>query len=216
MQWLLRAFCGGANLIDKIHCSTKIGNDVNKYLIALLDHVSRQTDDLPNTISKEEYDAVRVNFDGYPDWYVGLVGFCASYNSKWFGGYANNVRTKIGTIRNYTDEAIRNLKKQAPALKDIIFVTGDFRNLEVSNMVIYCDPPYKATTKYGTPEFPYDDFYAWCKRMAAKNVVLISEYQMPEDDFECIWQGKLKCTLDKNSRTDRIEKLYICKGGKHD
>lgn len=46
--------------------------------------------------------------------------------------------------------------------------------------------------------------------MSKNNVVLISEYWMP-NDFECIWEGKLKCTLDKDSRTDKIEKLFICK-----
>ena len=206
----LEPFVGGANMIDKIKCPCKIGNDVHKYLIALLDHVSETTDDLPDTITEEEYNAVRTNPSNYPDWYVGLVGFCASYNGKWFGGYANGVKTKIGTIRNYTDEAIRNIKKQAPKLKGIFFVCGDFWKLGVGHMVIYCDPPYRDTTKYATSDFDYDKFYAWCKEMAKTNIVLISEYWMPEDGFECIWEGKLKCTLDKASRTDKTEKLYRC------
>ena len=29
-------FVGGANIIDKIKCENKYGNDINKYLIALL------------------------------------------------------------------------------------------------------------------------------------------------------------------------------------
>lgn len=47
--------------------------------------------------------------------------------------------------------------------------------------------------------------------MSKNNIVLTSEYWMP-DDFECIWQGNLKCTLDKNSRTDKVEKLFKWKG----
>lgn len=68
---------------------------------------------LPDEITKEEYDVVRKSFqtgDGkYPDWYIGAVGFLASYNGKFFGGRAGIVKTKIGTIRNYYDEAKRNL-----------------------------------------------------------------------------------------------------------
>ena len=41
----LEPFVGGANMIDKIKCPCKIGNDVHKYLIALLNHVSETTDD---------------------------------------------------------------------------------------------------------------------------------------------------------------------------
>lgn len=208
----LEPFVGGANMIDKIRCTHKYGSDAHKYLIALLLHVQRDVSDVPDTITKDEYDAVRANITTYPNWYVGLVGFCASYNAKWFGGYANEVKTKVGTVRNYTDEAIRNLKKQAQYLKDIEFSCRTFQecNPNISDFVIYCDPPYRDTTKYSTSDFDYEKFYAWCKEMAKTNIVLISEYWMPEDGFECIWEGKLKCTLDKSSRTDKTEKLYRC------
>ena len=200
-------------MIDKIKCPCKIGNDSHKYLIALLAHASDSIDDIPDTITKEEYNAVKTNPDIYPNWYVGLVGFCASYNGKWFGGYANGVKTKIGTVRNYTDEAIKNLKKQAPKLKDTMFICGDFRKLCVGNMVIYADPPYRDTTKYAVDNFPYNEFYFWCKDMVKRgNIVLVSEYWMPEDGFQCIWSGELKCTLDKSSRSNNVEKLQLCKG----
>lgn len=209
----LEPFVGGANMIDKIRCYRKCGSDTHPYLIALLKHVQQTTDDLPDTITEDEYNAVKINPSNYSDWYVGLVGFCASYNGKWFGGYANGVKTKIGTVRNYTDEAIRNIKKQAPNLKGIQFFCNDYAEVkpsEIKRYVIYCDPPYRDTTKYATGGFDYDRFYAWCKEMAKTNIVLISEYWMPEDGFECIWEGKLKCTLDKASRTDKTEKLYRC------
>nr|DAZ67897.1 MAG TPA: DNA adenine methylase [Caudoviricetes sp.] len=205
----LEPFVGGANMIDKIKCPCKIGNDIHKYLIALLNHVSETTDDFPDTITEEEYNAVRINPSNYPDWYVGFVGFC-TFGAKWFGGYPRSFKADGVTPRDIANEAIRNIKKQAPKLKGTIFVCGDFWKLSASNMVIYCDPPYRDTTKYATSDFDYDKFYAWCKEMAKTNIVLVSEYWMPEDGFECIWEGKLKCTLDKSSRIDKTEKLYRC------
>lgn len=68
-------FVGGANMIDKINCTNKYGSDIHPYLIALLSHVQQTTDDLPETITEDEYKAVRLHKDKYPDWYVGLVGF---------------------------------------------------------------------------------------------------------------------------------------------
>ena len=110
-------FVGGANVITKIKSNHRYGVNNNKYLIALLNKMTNNVkmgiDDVPDTISRQEYENVKNNKDEYEDWYVGLVGFCATYNGKFFGSYANNVKTKIGTIRNYTDEAIRNLKKQS-------------------------------------------------------------------------------------------------------
>ena len=77
-------FVGGANMIDKIKCEYKYGTDKHKYLIALLRHVQHTVDDLPNTITEDEYKAVNANPNNYSDWYVGLVGFC-SFGGKWWG-----------------------------------------------------------------------------------------------------------------------------------
>lgn len=151
-------------MIDKIKFSHKYGSDSHKYLIALLRHVSETTEDLPDTITEDEYTAVRTNPNTYADWYVGLVGFCASYNAKWFGGYANGVTTKIGTVRNYTDEAIRNIKKQAPTLEGIRFACQNYADCSVDRFVIYCDPPYRYTTKYATGGFDYDKFLCLVQR----------------------------------------------------
>ena len=203
--------CGGANMIDKIKCEHKFGSDIHPYLIALLKQAQIDTSVFPTTITEQEYKTVRANPKNYPDWFVGLVGFCASYNGKWWGGYANGVKTKIGTIRNYTDEAIKNLVKQASNLKDIHFECKSFEACNnVKGFVIYCDIPYQNSTKYATDDFPYEKFYSWCKKMSQNNIVLISEYFM-SDDFECIWSKELKCTLDKNSRTDKIERLFRVK-----
>lgn len=205
-------FCGGANMIDKIKCENRFGSDIHPYLIALLKQAQVDTSAFPKTISEEEYKSVRSNPQNYPDWYVGLVGFCASYNAKWFGGYANNVKTKQGIIRNYTDEAIRNLVKQAPNLKGIHFDCRSFeQSAKASNFVIYSDIPYQSSTKYATDDFPYERFYDWAREMSKDNIVLVSEYWMP-NDFECIWSKTLKCTLDKSSRTDKVEKLFKWKG----
>ena len=106
--------------------------------------------------------------------------------------------------------------KQAPNLKGIKFNCCDFRTIkDIKGFVIYCDPPYKNVAKYSTGEFPYEEFYDWCRKMSKDNIVLISEYNMP-DDFECIWEKEYKCLLYSNKQSDdvknnRVEKLFIYK-----
>lgn len=209
-QKYFEPFVGGGNIIDKIKAEKKIGYDIHPYLIALLKQAQKDYSVFPITISKDEYTSVKNNPDNYPMWYVGLVGFCASYNGKWFGGYANEVKTKINTVRYYTDESIRNLIKQAPNLNGIKFYCRDYHDANPKRYVIYCDPPYRDTTKYATEDFDYDKFYEWCKKMAKDNIVLISEYWMPKE-FECIWSKEIKCHLDINGVQDKIEKLFICR-----
>ena len=94
----------------------------------------------------------------------------------------------------------------------------DFRDIpkdEIKGYVIYCDPPYRGTTKYKTEPFPYDEFYEWVKEMSIHNTVLISEYWMP-DDFECIWQKETTTQINSKRKANdennmRVEKLYTYK-----
>lgn len=205
-------FVGGANIIDKINCKNRYGSDIHKYLIALLKQAQIDTSVFPKTISEEQYKLVRANSENYPNWYVGLVGFC-SFVGKWWGGYPRGYKNDKATPRDICNETIRNLIKQAPRLKDIHFKCCDFRdiNKNIKGYVIYEDIPYKDTTKYATEQFSYEEFYDWCRMMSQNNIVLISEYNMP-DDFECIWSKDLMCTLDKNSRTNKVEKLWKWRG----
>ena len=102
--------------------------------------------------------------------------------------------------------------KQAPLLKDITFKCCSFEEYQgIEGYVIYCDPPYAGTTPY-KQNFDYDKFYNWCRKIGEKNIVLVSEYAMP-DDFECIWQKEMMCTLDSNRKENdkkniRVEKLF--------
>ena len=211
----LEPFVGGANIIDKINCNNRIGCDIHKQLIALLNKVKDSIDDIPDFISEEEYRKVKDNKEKYEDWYLGLVGFCASFGAKYWGGYARSKSDKYDGIKS--EMAIRNLKKQAQSLKGINFINCDFRDIpkdKIKGYVIYCDIPYKNATKYKTDKFPYEEFYQWANEMAKDNIVLISEYNMPEI-FKCIWQKEINVsfcsTRKENDKKDkRIEKLFLC------
>lgn len=215
----LEPFVGGANMIDKIKCSNKIGCDIHKQLIALLNYVKDTSNKLPSTITEDQYTDVRDNKDKYDDWYVGLVGFCGTFGAKYFGGYARGFKADKITPRDIPSEGIRNLENQRKNLQGIKFINCNFLDLpkeKIKNYVIYCDIPYRGTLKYEVETFPYDEFYKWAKEMAKNNTVLISEYDMPNDDFECIWQKETKCSIDSNKASgdvsqNRIEKLFKVK-----
>lgn len=200
-------------MIDKIKCKKRIGCDIHKQLIALLQYAQLHEEDLPERILEDEYKMVQANKKEFPDWYVGLVGFCASFGAKYFGGYARD--SKSDNSGKWSAGAIKNLKNQLPKIKDVEFRNICFQDLpldQIDNYVIYCDIPYRGTTKYVTDTFPYEEFYDWVKAASVNNIVLISEYAMP-DEFTCIWQKETRTLLDsKKQKSDdknvRVEKLF--------
>ena len=213
----LEPFVGGANMIDKIECNNKFGCDIHEELIELLKYIQNTNNVLPTTITEEEYNKVRLNKDKYEKWYIGFIGFCATFGAKYFGGYARGFKEDKITPRDIPAESIRNIEKQRKNLQNIKFkcCSYDEINKNIKDFVIYCDPPYKGTLKY-TTDFDYDKFYKWCKEMSKNNIVLISEYWMPEE-FECIWEKKTTVRIDSNKKSkdkkmERTEKLFIYRG----
>ena len=147
---------------------------------------------------------------------MGLVGFNATFGSKYFGGYARGFKADKVTPRDIPNEALRNLKRQVPDIMDVKFVCGDYKNNEYCNLkeaVIYCDPPYQDTTRYKTDSFDYDYFWNWCRNMSRDNYVYVSEYHAP-DDFNCIWTKEVTTSLKVHKHEERIEKLFCYKYGR--
>lgn len=199
----IEPFVGGANMIDKINFNNKIGSDLNKYVIELLKVAQNNTELIPNEIDEEEYNKVKNNKESFEEWYVGLVGFCATFGAKWFGGYARDKKTG----RNIPEEGIKNLKKQAPNLKNIIFKTCGYESYkDIKNAVIYCDIPYSGTTKY-KDSFDKERFMNFLLELDESNVILVSEYDMPEDNFTKIWEKEVKVSISQTKKA--TEKLFI-------
>lgn len=171
---------------------------------------------LPQEVSKEHYNEVKQSYknnDGkFDDWYIGAIGFLSSYNGRFFdGGYAGITKTKIGTIRNYYDEAKRNLLKQIEFLNGVNFSCGDYKDTcsNFTNCLIYCDPPYRNTTKYYSDiGFNHDEFWDWVRKMSKNNIVVVSEEQAP-DDFLSIWSMEIKRTIDNKSSSSVSENLFV-------
>lgn len=106
-------------------------------------------------------------------------------------------------------QRLRAFHKQCERL-DIVrktdFSAKSYDEVEIpENALIYCDPPYLNTAGYGV-DFDHSHFYDWCR--AQKELVLISEYQMP-DDFIPIWRKNKCVTLCGGGAKKAEEKLFI-------
>lgn len=207
-QFFVDLFCGGCNVVDKVG-GNRIANDVNYYLIELFRAL--QTGWIPpKSVTETEYSTIKNNISKYPPELVAYVAFQLSYGAKWFGGYR---RDSIGK-RDYALEAYNNTIKQISKLTDISFVNKSYCDVIIpEKSIIYCDPPYRNTTKYGsTTSFDHDVFWAWCDaRSLDGHSVFVSEYVAPEN-WVCVWEKKVNNTLDKNTGAKQgIERLFTLK-----
>lgn len=73
---------------------------------------------------------------------------------------------------------------------------------------VYADPPYAGTAEYNGRSFDHARFYDWLRQ--TQFPVYISEYQMPED-FVCIAETSLQCTLSAETNKQVIERLFLHK-----
>ncbi len=75
--------------------------------------------------------------------------------------------------------------------------------------IIYCDPPYRGTNAYKNA-FDHERFYDWCERQ--KELVLVSEYGMPEERFTEVWSTAHNSRLSATANNKVVERLFVPTG----
>ena len=206
-------FVGGGGMIDKVPDTfERVGYDLNGHTIQAMIDIRDNAKELPDAVSEQTYKS----YKGLPPQSItSWVRFVCSFGGKFEDGYAREKETSKaaidrGCVRNFAAEGKRNALKQTSKIQNVQFVCASYEELDFENCLIYCDIPYKSSTGYKTGEFDYDKFYVWCRNQAKKNVVFVSEYEMP-DDFECVWQGEIKTNFASNRKKathNAVEKLF--------
>jgi DNA adenine methylase len=213
-QTYVEPFMGGCNMLCEVSGS-RIGNDLNPYLVAMWRELT-SGELQPIEVMRSDYTYLRNKKDSSKPALVGWVGFVGSYSGSFFGGgYAGRVTTKSGKIRNYQDEAIRNIMKQIPKLSGVVFTCQPYWAVTIPpNSIIYCDPPYAGTTDYKNGvAFDHVVFWDWVRKMTFEgHTVFVSEYAAP-DDFRCVWSREVSSSLSANGTSGgnkkSTEKLFI-------
>ena len=118
-------------------------------------------------------------------------------------------RNSIAELRQM--ESLNRLQS-LQSLQSLQLSNRSYENNKIDkDSVVYCDIPYINTNCYGKKNvntFDYKKFYDWCSKQ--KELVIISEYTMPED-FICIDAIEKSVQLCSGSSKKAIEKLFIPK-----
>ncbi len=203
-RWYVEPFCGGCNVIDKVNFPNRIASDVNHYLIDMWEALQYGWEP-PDECSKAFYEEIRDNKDKWGDAMVGYIGFNASYNGKFFGGWTGSY-----TARNYYAEKRRNIMSQIKNLQGVRFFNDSYLDCQVpKDAIVYCDPPYAGTTDY-KDKFHHADFWDWAEVMTkCGRKVFVSEYTAPEG-WKAIWEKEVNSSLTPDTGSKKAtEKLFV-------
>lgn len=204
-------FCGYCHILRRVeNKKSYTASDNNEILIELLKYIQKGGEHYE--ITPDEYSALKKNPDTNKA-KAGYAAFAYSYNGKFFGGYVSTYKD-----RNYPEERKRYY--------DLLYDNDTFQNTEfkydtyewikdLSNTLIYCDPPYANTTEYHTA-FDSNHFWDVMREVSKNNYVFISEYTAPAD-FICIdYKTKGTSLSGKGTTRRNKERLYIHKSKKND
>ena len=206
----IEPFVGGTNIMwrmaphfagpdDKV-----VGADYHQDLILMYQAVQQGwVPPAPETVTQQMHDDLR---HAEPSALRGFVGICCSFRGVWFGGFGDEKQR---------GSSYRTLLAQMEHMKHVRFVHADYRTLKAvgPHCLIYCDPPYYATSGYssGARHFDSHKFWEHARGWRAQGAtVMVSEYTAPED-AECIWEGAKAVTLAAKAETHRVavDRLFV-------
>jgi DNA adenine methylase len=218
-RWLfLEPFMGGGNMTAALapHFSFGFASDVVPDL-ALLYEALQAGWVPPEALSAEEYATLRY---APPSAMRAFAGFGCSFGGKWFGGYARATRpsddyagaSDAPLRRNYAGEESRSGRRADAATRNVEFRTASYDTWPViPGAVVYCDPPYAATTGYSCGGFDHGKFWNVMRGWRAGGAhVYVSEYAAP-DDWRCVWERARKQGLRETdgSQAVKVERLFM-------
>ena len=206
----IELFCGNCHILRRVvNKKSYTASDNSPLLICLLKGIQQKTP-IPH-ISREEYSVLKKSDEVTVKRAVACYTY--AFNGKAFGGYVNTYTRKSGRVddipesrRNYYRQLQRNDQFMTTA-----FGCFDYKTMKPrKHQIIYLDPPYANTTSYGKA-FDSNELWEVVRRWSKITVILVSEYEAP-DDFECIASQEKRCCLaGGDKQTTRIEKLFIHK-----
>lgn len=211
-------FCGGGSVGYSMAPFYKhiIMNDLDTGIISLhktlRDHPERIALFAQVEPSKEEFNTYKLGVSDY-DTYIRQI-YSFSTNGKaylWGEERMNTPKEELNRQRSEPKERYRHLEDVVLMYgrydPHIIFENKSYKEVDIpADAIVYCDPPYAGTTDYSVGEFNHAEFYDWCRN--CPNIVLISEYNMPDDFFLLEeWGLASQGGGNKNTKIAR-EKLY--------
>ncbi len=196
-------FCGMLGVLRHVSARKRYAFDARPEVIAYWRAVQAGWRP-PAAITEREYDRLRAANDA-DDPRTAWAAYGCSFAGKRWGGLARSAASHDhGAVR-------REAERVGPTLGGVDFGVGDYRALSpTARAVVYCDPPYAATTGYpDVGAFDSDAFWNVAREWAANGAaVFVSEFTAPHD-AELVWSVERRITASGgHGPVAKVDTLY--------
>lgn len=111
---------------------------------------------------------------------------------------------------------IQQIERIQQVDRHVDITNKDYKEFDwLHGTIVYLDPPYEnATDEYKTGKFDNAAFYNWAYNMSKNNIVIISSYEVSDEQFEPVFEFETaRSTLNAKGFGHRTEKLFMVKAG---
>lgn len=208
-------FVGGCNVLPHIkahgtnkHGVSRFAFDASQALITMYRALQNGWQP-PTEVSRELYAQYKATKDPF-DPLTAFIGFACSFGGQWYRGYGAYKR--VGSSYSVAAQARIAIRDNGGAYFGCLSFF-DIPAQDMRNAVVYCDPPYAATSQgYDKSCGTFDSAAFWqhAERMAAHGaIVFVSEYA--KRAYTCVMQRdhgiRLNAGID-GAQGIRTEYLY--------
>jgi DNA adenine methylase len=205
-------FCGMCSVASEVFKRQPgvrfILSDDNQALINML--VALQGGWVPPTwisrLSNEEYRALKFEPNDSPE--HAFIATAMSFGGRWWGGLAGvNARDNTAYFYRSGVSAASKIAKFLDQSHAELRCVPYPDVVPPEESVIYCDPPYRGTTRIRT-EFDSESFAVWAESTAQNHPVYVSEYAPLTSAFTQVYSIVKADDLSKKTGGTRTERLY--------
>lgn len=180
--------------------------DTNKSVIMMWEQSKIGWVPTKEGIELHEYDQLKRSPDSAQR---GFAGHQFAFGGQFFNSHKSRCNGREFDIVREYETAQKRVKEISNQLQNVQFHHGSYdRFSNLTNALIYCDPPYAKTSCNYMAAFHYPSFLSWCSMMEDKgNVVCISGYNIP-DGYHIIWTKEVAVKVAHMNVRHRIESVF--------
>lgn len=177
--------------------------DINQSVIEMWNKAKRGwRPDTDRPLTKEKFEQLK--FDSQPSADKGFFGHVYTYRGVFFDGFFNHAISKVRSSADRIEQIGQILLE-----KQVKITSGNYQQFsDLTGYIIYCDPPYAGSEQRfydgigykNRLKFDQEEFWRWCEKMIATNIIFLSEYNRP---------STIRNGIVTEIWADKAEKLFV-------